>query len=73
MKWENRLETAYTSYGAWFFDARGWGDLVIGTPVHWPVPVNDANARRSMVYNVGGEGRPGSATSNTYGYGEGTR
>jgi len=73
MKWEKRLETAYTSYGAWFFDARGWGDLVIGTPLYWPVPVQEANARGSLVYNVGGEGRPGGATENTYGYGVGSR
>lgn len=73
MKWEKRLETAYTSYGAWFFDSRGWGDLAIGTPLFWPVPVDDLNARAIPTYNIGGEGRPGGATENTYGYGVGSR
>jgi hypothetical protein len=73
MKWEKRMETAYTSYGAWFFDARGWGDLVIGTPLQWPVPADEANARAFVPYNLGGEGRPGGAEVNTYGYGVGTR
>jgi hypothetical protein len=73
MKWEKRLETAYTSYGSWFFDSRGWGDLVIGTPIHMPVPAQEANARGFQPYNMGGEGRPGGAETNTYGYGVGTR
>lgn len=73
MKWEKRLENAYTSYGAWFFDARGWGDLVVGTPLYWPVPSQEANARGVDINNVGGEGREGGAESSTYGYGVGTR
>jgi hypothetical protein len=73
MKWEKRLETAYTSYGAWFFDGRGWGDLPIGTALYWPVPVQDLNARGIPTYNIGGEGRPGGATESTYGYGVGSR
>ena len=73
LKWEKRMETAYTSYGAWFFDSRGWGDLVIGTPLYWPVPNQEANARGISIYNVGGEGREGGATQNTYGYGAGSR
>lgn len=74
MKWEKRLETAYTgSYGVWFFDGRGWGDLPIGTPLYWPVPSQEANARGIPIVNVGGEGREGGASTSTYGYGEGTR
>jgi hypothetical protein len=69
MKWEKRMETAYTSWGAWFFDARGWGDLIVGTPLQWPTPVNDLNARGLPTYNLGGLGNPWSAQSNTYGYG----
>lgn len=73
MKWEKRIETAFTSWGAWFFDARGWGDLPIGTAVHWPVPSQEANARVISIYNMGGAGNPGGATESTYGYGVGTR
>jgi hypothetical protein len=69
MKWEKRMETAYTSWGAWFFDARGWGDLVVGTALQWPTPVNDLNARGLPTYNLGGLGNAWSAQSNTYGYG----
>ena len=39
MKWEKRMELAYNYMGAWFFDSRGWGDLVKDTPLHYPVPV----------------------------------
>lgn len=73
MKWEKRLETAFTSWGAWFFDSRGWGDLPIGTAVQWPVPSQEADARLMAQYNLGGEGRPGGATESTYGYGVGSR
>jgi hypothetical protein len=73
MKWEKRLETAYTSWGAWFFDSRGWGDLPIGTAVHWPVPSQEANARVMPIYNMGGVGNPGGAATSTYGFGVGER
>jgi hypothetical protein len=73
MKWEKRIETAYTTYGAWFFDGRGWGDLPEGTPIHWPVPVQELNARVATPYNMGGVGRPGGAGASTYGYGSGNR
>lgn len=71
MKWEKRMETAYTSYGAWFFDSRGWGDLPEGTPIHWPVPVQELNARRLPSYNIGGVGREGGSGPSTYGFGSG--
>ena len=73
MKWEKRMETAYTTYGAWFFDARGWGDLPEGTPVHWPVPNQELDARLLPIYDVGGVGRPGGAGPSSYGYGSGSR
>lgn len=72
MKWEKRMETAYTTYGAWFFDGRGWGDLPVGTPVHWPVPVQELDARAMPIYNLGGVGREGGAGESTYGYGSGS-
>jgi hypothetical protein len=73
MKWEKRMETAYTTYGAWFFDSRGWGDLPIGTPVHWPVPNQELDARALPIYNLGGVGQTGGAGPSTYGYGTGDR
>lgn len=73
MKWEKRMETAYTGYGQWFFDSRGWGDLAEGTAVHWPVPFQERDARLLPIYNLGGVGQLGGAGPSTYGYGSGNR
>jgi hypothetical protein len=74
LKWEKRMETAYASWGSWFFDGRGWGDLPEGTAVHWPVPWQELAARELPIYTYGGVGNPGSAApSTTYGFGSGNR
>jgi hypothetical protein len=65
MKWEKRMELAYNYMGAWFFDARGWGDLVKDTPLQYPVPVPELDARLKGYYNLGGGG-PSSAALGTY-------
>jgi hypothetical protein len=68
MKWEKRLETAFTHFGAWFFDSRGWGDLPEGTPLEWPVPFQELDVRAKPLYNLGGVGGVSSAQKGTYGY-----
>ncbi len=69
MKWEKRMEMSYVSYGAWFFDSRGWGDLPEGTPIHFPVPWQEQNQRvGNKPSNVGGVGQPGGAARGTYGF-----
>ena len=74
IKWEKRMETAYASWGSWFFDGRGWGDLPEGTALQWPVPWQELAARELPIYTYGGVGNPGSAgPSTTYGYGSGNR
>lgn len=74
MKWEKRLEMAYTTYGGWFFDSRGWNDLPYRSPLHWPVAYQELNARREAVYNTGGSDPESSAPeTTTYGYGVGDR
>jgi hypothetical protein len=73
MKWEKRLEIAYTTYGGWFFDSRGWGDLPEGTAISWPVPYQELDARLKPIYNLGGVGNAGGAAVSTYGFGSGTR
>lgn len=73
MKWEKRMEIAYTTYGAWFLDSRGWGDLPEGTALQWPVPNQELDARRKPIYDLGGAGQPGSAGMSTYGFGNGNR
>ena len=67
MKWEKRLETAFVGYGAWFMDARGWGDLIEGSPLEWPVPFQELQVRKKPFYSLGGGG-PSSARRGTYGF-----
>lgn len=67
MKYEKRMETAFSSYGRWFFDGRGWGDLVQGTAYEYPVPYGELNARQKPTYNLGGGGAS-SAGPSTYGF-----
>jgi hypothetical protein len=45
LKWEKRIETAYTHFAAWFLDGRGWGDLPQGTPLDWAPPFQELQAR----------------------------
>lgn len=68
LKWEKRLETEMTHLGAWFIDSRGWGDLPEGTPLHFPVPFQEMDARGKPSYNLGGVGGQGSAARGTYGF-----
>jgi len=73
MKWEKRMETLYTGYSQWFFDSRGWNDLPVGSPLMYPVPYQEKDARYEGSYN-GQSGDPiWQATANTYGFGVGSR
>jgi len=45
------METAFTGYMQWFNDHRGWGDMIEGTPLEWPVPYQEMQARRSPFYD----------------------
>lgn len=65
LKWEKRMELAYLRLGAWFYDARGWGDLAKDTPLQYPVPVPELDSRLKPYYNLGGGG-PSSAAVGTY-------
>jgi len=49
MKYEKRMETAFTGYMIWFTDSRGWGDLPATTPVEWPVPYQEMQSRRGEI------------------------
>lgn len=51
MKWEKRMETAFTGYMPWFIDTRGWGDIRAGTAIEWPVPYQEMQARSKPYYN----------------------
>lgn len=67
LKWEKRMELAYTTWGAWYFDSRGWGDLVERTPLQWMVPWQEADTRRMPLYHGGDPGRGEAAERGTYG------
>lgn len=64
MKYEKRIETMMTGYGISFTDNRGWGDLITGTPLHWPVPYQEMQARQQAYYN----GTLVSTGPSTYGF-----
>jgi len=51
MKWEKRMEMAYTSWGGWWYDGRGWGDLPTGTIEEYPVPYEELDTRVEPLYN----------------------
>lgn len=63
MKWEKRVETSFTGYAQWFIDSRGWGDLVAGTALHWPIPYQELYARLLPSYTT-----KEVAVKGTYGY-----
>jgi hypothetical protein len=59
MKYEKRIETQYTSYGSWWISGRGWGDLIVGTALEFPVPYQEMQVRLEPFYLLGqGFGRP---------------
>lgn len=71
MKYEKRMESAYAGYAVWYFDSRGWSDLPEGTPINWPTPTQERDARSLPSYGLGGVGRVGGAAKSTYGFGTG--
>ena len=62
LKYEKRIETAYTHYVPWYLDGRGWGDLPKDTPLFWPVPYQDLQARGTAISAIYGTG-PGAGNA----------
>jgi hypothetical protein len=73
LKYEKRIETAYTHYAPWFLDSRRWDDLPKDTPLFWPVPYQDLQARgrpTSALYGTGpGAGNAPNSTAPGSAYG----
>jgi hypothetical protein len=67
LKWEKRMETAWTGFAQWFFDSRGWGDLPENSAYEFPVPYQEMQARGKVPYSLGG-GLGSSAPKGTYGF-----
>ncbi|NNE71936.1 MAG: hypothetical protein HKN29_16445 [Rhodothermales bacterium] len=61
LKHEMRIETFATAGGLAYYLDRGWGDLVSGTPVHFPVPPTQLEVLFEANYTFGGVGGIGSA------------
>jgi hypothetical protein len=56
IKYEKRFETYASGCGVAFFDRRGWGELVSGTPLHFPVPGKELEVLQENIYSWGGGG-----------------
>jgi hypothetical protein len=56
MIYERYMETVYSSYLGWYFDARGLGLLAENLPTMWATPFNEIQARgrpASAIYGTG--------------------
>jgi len=73
LKYEKRIETAYTHFAPWYFDSRRWNDLPKDTPLFWPVPFQELQARGrpvSALYGTGlGSGNAPNSTAPGSAYG----
>jgi hypothetical protein len=58
LKWEKRNEVRFTGFAGFFYDDRGWGDLVSGTALHWPVPGRELELLQVPFYTFGGGTNP---------------
>lgn len=61
LKHERRIETFQTWAGLAYYDDRGLGDLVTGTPIHFPVPGRELETLGLQSYTFGGVGGTGGA------------
>jgi len=61
IQYEKRIELYPTEGDITWFDARGWGKLVSGTPFHVPVSGRELLSRGLPIYTFGGVGSPGTA------------
>jgi hypothetical protein len=60
IQYEKRIELFPTEALPSFADARGWGKLITGTPIHFPVHGRELETLGLPIYTFGGGG-PGSA------------
>jgi starch-binding outer membrane protein, SusD/RagB family len=62
IKYERRIELYARCGPRYFTDARGWGELLPGSPLHLPIPERELLVLGLPVYTFGGQpGQPGSA------------
>jgi hypothetical protein len=56
LMYEKRIEGFAVASGGAFFDARGWGILVTGTQLHFPLPARELETLGLQNYTFGGSG-----------------
>lgn len=61
MKYEKGVEIAHKNCGVAWTDRRGWGTLVSGTPIHFPIPGEELDVLQMDNYTFGGVGGEGAA------------
>ena len=61
LKYEKNIDCYVAGSGRAWFDKRGWGDLITGTLLHFPVPGAELEVLQLQIYTFGGVGGPGSA------------
>lgn len=61
IQYEKRIDLFPTFAEISWYDARGWGKLIPGTPYHLPVSGRELITRNLPYYTYGGVGSPGSA------------
>ncbi|HET9426551.1 MAG TPA: RagB/SusD family nutrient uptake outer membrane protein [Gemmatimonadaceae bacterium] len=64
LKYEKRIETAYTHFAPWYLDSRRWDDLPKDTPLFWATPYQDLQARGRSTADLYGTG-PGQKAPNS--------
>jgi hypothetical protein len=56
LMYEKRIENFDIAAGVAFWDARGWGILPSGTPLHLPIPARELETLQIPIYTFGGGG-----------------
>ena len=64
LRYEKRIETLGLSAGLAYYDGRGWGVLVEGTMLNFPMPVVDLELLSLDIYTFGGGGVGSAAARN---------
>lgn len=68
LKWEKRVEGKLLGLvqAPGYFDSRRWGDLYVGTALHFPIPVQELQTLQMEEYTTGGVGSESGSDGSTY-------
>lgn len=64
LRYEKRIEGMGVDPGVGHWDARGWGAMVVNTPLHYPMPGNELQLMRIPEYTTGGGGQDSAPAPN---------